>query len=176
MRIIALITAIGILAMLFTSYWVLSIILYVLMGIIWLKHESSRSVSRQRIGYVTNHGTFVLFVFAVWPLMVIVDYCDTRRIISKDERYVASDGNHLIKFPDRKSAVKVALNRAKETNEREMVIDQTIRVKQLGTIQNKSWFVYPDGRVEKLPRYFIGPWWYSFLEKLFAGKKIKDEN
>ena len=170
MRIFALITTIVILAMLFTGHWALSVIFYVLMGIIWLKHESSRPLLGQRMGYITNHSAFSLFVFAFWPLMVIADHHDTRRIILKGERYITSDGEHLIKLPDLKSVVEVAHNRAKETNEQQMVTDQTIYVKQLGRVQNKSWFVYPDGRVEKTPRYFIEPWWYSLISRMFGGK------
>lgn len=150
MRTIALIIAIAILATAFVGHWVLSILLYILMGIVWAKHELGRPFAYAPMGRSTAMGTFLLFI--LWPLIVIYDCYESWRIISKGKRFITHDGVCLREFPDWNSALECARKRAKESNEREMISDQTIFTKQLGRIQTKSWFIHSDGKIEKLSR------------------------
>jgi len=111
--------------------------------------------------YTTTNGT--IFLFLIWPLIVICDCHQRWQSIKRGERFSTHDGVCFREFPDWNSAVECARKRAKESNEKEMISDQTIFIKRFGSIQAKSWFVYPDGRVEKIPRYICDPEWLALL-------------
>lgn len=162
MRTIALVCLIAIFFTAFYSLWMLSFSLYILIGLVWVKYDSNKSPTYTRMPYITTKGT--IFLFSIWPLIVICDCYDRWQTIKKGERFVTHDGDCLRKFPDWNSAVECARKRAKESNEREMILDQTIFVKRMGLTQAKSWFVCPDGRVEKLHRYLVDPKWLSLLK------------
>jgi hypothetical protein len=119
------------------------------------------------MGRSTAMGIFLLFL--LWPLIVIYDCYESWQTISRGKRFITHDGDCLREFPDWNSAVECARKRAKESNEREMISDQTIFIKQLGHVQLKSWFVHPDGRVKKLPRYSLDPKWLSLLRRMPLG-------
>ncbi len=151
MRTTALIISMAIIVTAFAGHWILSIILYILMGIAWTKHDSSCPVLLGRLGYSTVRGT--VFLFLIWPLVVISDCYESFQTIRRGERYITEGENgDLRKFSDWNAAVECARNKAKGSNKRAMISDQAIFVKQLGMIQHKSWMVSPDGKVEKLSR------------------------
>lgn len=150
MRTIALVTAIAILVMAFAGHWILSIILYILMGIAWTKHDSSRPIAYGRMGYSTDRGT--VFLFLIWPLIVICDCYESWQIISRGERFTTLDGDHVKMFSDWESVVDFARKKAEDSNEKQMISDRTVFTKQLGRIRAKSWWVHPDGKIEKWSR------------------------
>lgn len=151
MRIVAIIITIAILVLFFTGHWVLPLILYFIMGIAWVKHDSSRPAFYGRMGYSTVRGK--IFLFLIWPLIVLYDCFESFQIIRRGERYIAFDRNgNTQEFSDWNKAIECARNSAKKSNQREMVSDQAIFTKQLGRMQHKSWMVNPDGTIEKLSR------------------------
>ena len=165
MRTIALICLIVICFIGFYNIWI-PIGLYILMGIFWAKHELDRPPLYAPLSCSTGKGIFMLFV--LWPIVVICDCYETWRKISRGERFItiSDHGEACSEFRDWNSAVDHARKRAKESNERVMVCDETVFVKQFGKIQTKSWFINPDGMIEKLPRYFCDPKWLSFLKRM----------
>lgn len=165
MRTIALICLIAIFFTAFYGLWIFFISLYILVGIAWVKHEIDRPFPYAPIGRSTIAG--ILWIFLFWPIIVIYDCYESWQTIKKGKRFITHDGNCLREFPDWESALACAHKRAKETNEKEMISDQTIFVKQYGQTQFKSWFVHPDGNLQKLPRYFLAPKWLLFLRQIF---------
>ena len=84
MRTIALVCLIAIFFTAFYNLWILSVSLYILIGIVWAKHELGRPSAYAPMGRSTTMGIFLLFL--LWPLRVISDWYVSWQTISKGKQ------------------------------------------------------------------------------------------
>jgi hypothetical protein len=130
--------------------WFFALASYVVAGIVWIVYELRRPPAYRSLAYTSLPGT--AFVLVLWPLRVTTDFLERAKIRRSGERYVVVGDGDIRKFRRWDAAIRVAREEASSTGKRVMVSDSTTFSKQFGRVQNKSWFVEPNGSIELLPR------------------------
>lgn len=132
--------------LIFLSHWIFAFLLYVLEGLLWVKRTKGLPFPYKPLGFYATRGKLILFL--LWPLALIYDFLDCIKMIFSDERYAVVEGEEKTTyFPDWDKAYEYARKNAIETKEDVMIVDQS-KV-GYGGILGASYFVKPDGRIER---------------------------
>ena len=137
-----------------TCVIILFVFCYGVGGLIWLKYEARLPMTHQSLA-ISAGGTDLLFLFIIWPFRIMYLLFNNWKIMFSNERYDVITNKERKYFGSWDEASKYAIKKAFEENEEVMVRDRSKIVKQFEYLQNKSWLVYPDGKIKKLPRTFL---------------------